>query len=156
MSRPAAPATGVGVSAAAVANTSERLEAGSALMVRTLWPASASATAGFRLCPDRDLFATHRVERVGVEGTASWGQHVAIALVAAGLDVREVPAQRSAQQRRARRLAKTDVIDATAAARALLAEPTLGPAQALEIYDPRSPRSKPYSSTVGPWSRPAR
>lgn len=83
-----------------------------------------------------DLLATHRVERVGVEGTASWGQHIAIALVSAGLDVREVPPQRSAQQRRARRLAKTDVVDATAAARALLAEPTLGPAQALEIYDP--------------------
>jgi Transposase IS116/IS110/IS902 family len=33
-------------------------------------------------------------------------------------------------------LAKTDVVDAVAAARALLAEPTLGPAQALEIYDP--------------------
>jgi transposase len=43
-----------------------------------------------------ELLATHTVEQVGVEGTASWGQHVAIALVAAGLDVREVPAQRSA------------------------------------------------------------
>jgi transposase len=83
-----------------------------------------------------DLLATRGVDRVGVEGTASWGQHVAIALVAAGLDVREVPAQRSAQQRRARRLAKTDAVDAVAAARALLAEPTLGPAQALELYDP--------------------
>jgi transposase len=83
-----------------------------------------------------DLLTTHRVEQVGVEGTASWGQHVAIALVAAGFDVREVPAQRSAQQRRARRLAKTDAIDAVAAARALLAEPSLGPAQALEAYDP--------------------
>jgi transposase len=83
-----------------------------------------------------DLLTTHSVEQVGVEGTASWGQHVAIALVAAGFDVREVPAQRSAQQRRARRLAKTDAIDAVAAARALLAEPSLGPAQALETYDP--------------------
>jgi len=83
-----------------------------------------------------DLLTTHRVGQVGVEGTASWGQHVAIALAGAGLDVREVPAQRSAQQRRARRLAKTDTVDAVAAARALLAEPTLGPAQALEIYDP--------------------
>jgi transposase len=83
-----------------------------------------------------DLLAMHRVELVGVEGTASWGRHVAIALAAAGLDVREVPAQRSAQQRRARRLAKTDAVDAVSAARALLAEPTLGPAQALELYDP--------------------
>jgi hypothetical protein len=83
-----------------------------------------------------DLLAMHRVELVGVEGTASWGQHVAIALAAAGLDVREVPAQRSAQQRRARRRAKTDAVDAVSAAPALLAEPTLGPAQALELYDP--------------------
>ena len=83
-----------------------------------------------------DVFHTHRVEQIGVEGSASWGSHVAIALVAAAFDVREVPPQRSAAQRRARRLDKTDNVDAVAAARALLAEPTLGPAQALEIYDP--------------------
>jgi transposase len=75
-------------------------------------------------------------DRSASRARPSWGQHVAIALVAAGLAVREVPAQRSAQQRRARRLAKTDAVDAVAAARALLAEPTLGPAQALETYDP--------------------
>jgi transposase len=61
---------------------------------------------------------------------------VSIALVAAGFDAREVPAQRSAAQRRARRLDKTDAVDAVAAARALLAEPTLGPVQTLEVYDP--------------------
>lgn len=83
-----------------------------------------------------EVLGTHRVEQVGVEGSASWGSHVAIALGAAGFDVREVPPQRSAAQRRARRLDKTDNVDAVAAARALLAEPTLGPAQALEIYDP--------------------
>ena len=38
--------------------------------------------------------------------------------------------------RRGRRLAKTDAVDAVASARALLAEPTLGPVQALEAYDP--------------------
>jgi len=80
--------------------------------------------------------AVGSLRSVGVEGTASWGQHVPIALAAGGLDIREVPAQRTAQQRRARRLAKTDNVDAVAAARALLAEPTLGPAQALQIYDP--------------------
>lgn len=63
------------------------------------------------------------------------GAHAAIALVAAGFDAREVPAQRSAAQRRSRRLDKTDVVDAVAAARALLAEPTLGPVQTLEVYD---------------------
>ena len=42
---------------------------------------------------------------------------------------------RAAQQRRARRLAKTDTVDAVSTARALLAEPSLGPVQALEVYD---------------------
>ena len=78
----------------------------------------------------------HGVEQVGIEGSAGWGAHAAIALVAAGFDCREVPAQRSAAQRRSRRLDKTDVVDAVAAARALLAEPTLGPVQTLEVYDP--------------------
>ena len=82
-----------------------------------------------------ELLSAHGVERVGVEGSASWGSHVAVALAAAGFDAREVPPQRSAQQRRARRLAKTDSVDATATARALLAEPSLGPVQALEVYD---------------------
>lgn len=76
------------------------------------------------------------VERVGVEGSAKWGAHVAIALSAAGFDAREVPAPRSAAQRRSRRLDKTDAVDAVASARAQLAEPTLGPVQALEVYDP--------------------
>jgi transposase len=83
-----------------------------------------------------DLLVTHGVDRVGIEGSAGWGAHVAIALIAAGFDAREVPAQRSAIQRRSRRLAKTDAVDAVAAARALLAEPSLGPVQTLEVYDP--------------------
>lgn len=83
-----------------------------------------------------ELLTAHGVEQVGIEGSAGWGAHAAIALVAAGFDCREVPAQRSAAQRRSRRLDKTDVVDAVAAARALLAEPTLGPVQTLEVYDP--------------------
>ena len=82
------------------------------------------------------LLDAHGVRQVGVEESAKWGAHVAIALAAAGFDAREVPASRSAAQRRSRRLGKTDAVDAVASARALLAEPTLGPAQALEIYDP--------------------
>ena len=82
------------------------------------------------------MLSAHGVGMVGVECSASWGSHVAIAVVAAGFDAREVPPQRSANARRKRRLAKTDVIDAVAIARALLAEPTLGPVQALEVYDP--------------------
>lgn len=83
-----------------------------------------------------DLLRASGVELVGIEGSASWGSHVAIALAAAGFDGREVPSQRSAAQRRARRLDKTDRIDALSTARAVLAEPTLGPVQALEVYDP--------------------
>jgi transposase len=82
-----------------------------------------------------ELLSSYGVERVGVEGSASWGSHVAIAVVAAGFDAREVPPVRAPQQRRARRLAKTDTVDAVSTARALLAEPSLGPVQALEVYD---------------------
>ncbi len=83
-----------------------------------------------------EMLTAHGVELVGIEGSAGWGAHAAIAYVAAGFDCREVPPQRTAAQRRARRLDKTDHVDAIAAARALLAEPTLGPVQALEVYDP--------------------
>lgn len=83
-----------------------------------------------------DFLGEHLVESVGVEGSASWGAHIAIALVSAGFDCREVPAQRSAIQRRARRADKTDTVDAYSAARALQAEPHLGPVQTLEVYDP--------------------
>ncbi len=62
--------------------------------------------------------------------------HVAVALTAAGFDTREVPPQRSSQQRRSRRLAKTDVVDAVSVARALQGEPSVGPVQTLEVYDP--------------------
>ena len=45
-----------------------------------------------------DLLDSHAVRLVGVEGSAKWGAHVAIALAAAGFDAREVPASRSAAQ----------------------------------------------------------
>jgi len=83
-----------------------------------------------------DEMVTHGVDRVGIEGSAKWGAHVAIAVVAAGFDAREIPASRSAAQRRSRRLDKTDAIDAISCARALQAEPTLGGVQTLEVYDP--------------------
>lgn len=83
-----------------------------------------------------DSLNTHRVQQVGVEGSGKWGEHVSIALVAARFDAREVPPTRTAAQRRSRRLDKTDAVDALSAARALLAEPTLGPVQALEVFDP--------------------
>ena len=92
-----------------------------------------NSSAGY--CDALDLIRGHDIKQVGIEGSASWGAHVAIAVVAAGFDAREVPPQRSSSQRRSRRLAKTDAVDAVAIARALLAEPSLGPAQALECYD---------------------
>jgi transposase len=82
-----------------------------------------------------DLLNAHRVKQVGVEGSGKWGEHVSIALGAARFDAREVPPTRTALQRRSRRLDKTDAVDALSAARALLAEPTLGPVQSLEVYD---------------------
>ncbi len=89
--------------------------------------ASTFANSAAGLVEAIDMLTAHGVEQVGVEGPASWGAQIAIAVAAAGFDAREVPAQRSAMQRRARRLDKTDNIDAISAARALLAEPTLGP-----------------------------
>jgi transposase len=67
------------------------------------------------------------VARVGVEGSAGHGRHLAERLVEAGMDVREVPPRRTAERRRARRRAKTDVEDALAIARATASEPGLGP-----------------------------
>lgn len=67
------------------------------------------------------------VVRIGVEGSAGHGRHVAAVLVAAGYDVREVPARRTAARRRQRRRAKTDIEDAYAIARATAGEPALGP-----------------------------
>lgn len=83
-----------------------------------------------------DTLSTHGVRRVGIEGSASWGAHVAVALAAAGFDAREVPPSRTAMQRRSRRLDKTDAVDAVSTARALQAEPSLGPVQVLDAYDP--------------------
>jgi len=67
------------------------------------------------------------VVRVGVEGSSGHGRHLAQRLVEAGWDVREVPPRRTAERRRARRRAKTDVEDAVAIARATAGEAGLGP-----------------------------
>uniref|UniRef100_UPI0038B2CB5C IS110 family transposase n=1 Tax=Micromonospora acroterricola TaxID=2202421 RepID=UPI0038B2CB5C len=68
------------------------------------------------------------VDRVGVEGSGFLGRPVVLALVAAGYDVREVQANRTAERRKRRRRAKTDVEDAEAIARETLADPNLPPA----------------------------
>lgn len=73
------------------------------------------------------LGAAGVISRIGVEGSAGHGRHLAARLVAAGFDVREVPPRRTAERRRARRRAKTDHEDALAIARATAGEPGLGP-----------------------------
>jgi transposase len=70
------------------------------------------------------------IARVGIEGSAGHGQQLAVALIEAGHDVREVPARRTAQRRRERRRPKTDREDALAIARATAGEPALGPVRA--------------------------
>ncbi|MFK0239199.1 IS110 family RNA-guided transposase [Streptomyces vinaceus] len=68
------------------------------------------------------------IDRIGVEGSAALGQPLALALSAAGYDVREVQPNRTAERRRRRRRAKTDIEDAEAIARETLADPHLPPA----------------------------
>lgn len=66
--------------------------------------------------------------RVGVEGSSSYGAALARHLVAAGLDVVEVPPQLSRRERgRTRRPGKSDPGDAFAIARVSLAEADLPP-----------------------------
>lgn len=76
------------------------------------------------------------IDRIGVEGTGSLGRPVVTALLAAGYDVREVQANRTADRRRRRRRAKTDVEDAEAIARETLAHPDLPPAGKSRAPDP--------------------
>lgn len=68
------------------------------------------------------------IDRIGVEGSAGLGRPLVLALSAAGYDVREVQANRTAERRRRRRRAKTDAEDAEAIARETLADPQLPPA----------------------------
>jgi transposase len=70
-----------------------------------------------------------KVTRVGVEGSASWGRHLAAFLGTAGYDVREVPPTRTTDRRHRRRRPKTDREDALAAARETLADRGLPPAK---------------------------
>ena len=68
------------------------------------------------------------ISRIGVEGSGFLGRPLVLALTAAGYDVREVQANRTAERRRRRRRAKTDVEDAEAIARETLADAHLPPA----------------------------
>jgi transposase len=68
------------------------------------------------------------IDRIGVEGSGFLGRPIVLALTAAGYDVREVQANRTAERRKRRRRAKTDIEDAEAIARETLADPHLPPA----------------------------
>jgi len=68
------------------------------------------------------------IDRIGVEGSGGLGHAVVVALVAAGYDVREVQPNRTAERRKRRRRAKTDIEDAEAIARETLADEYLPPA----------------------------
>src|SRR3954469_6667125 len=68
------------------------------------------------------------IDRIGVEGSGFLGRPLVLALTAAGYDVREVQANRTAERRKRRRRAKTDIEDAEAIARETLADPPLPPA----------------------------
>jgi transposase len=76
------------------------------------------------------------IGRIGVEGSAGLGRHITQALVAAGYDVREVQANRTAERRRRRRRHKTDREDAEAIARETLADAGLPPAGKQRRPDP--------------------
>jgi transposase len=68
------------------------------------------------------------VSRIGIEGSGFLGRPLVLALAAAGYDVREVQANRTAERRKRRRRAKTDAEDAEAIARETLSDPDLPPA----------------------------
>lgn len=68
------------------------------------------------------------LDRIGIEGSGGLGRPLMLALTAAGYDVREVQANRTADRRKRRRRAKTDIEDAEAIARETLSDPALPPA----------------------------
>lgn len=100
-------------------------------------------TASFPITPDGvgDLLGFLSdtalvIDRIGVEGSGGLGRAVVTALGAAGYDVREVQANRTAERRRRRRRAKTDAEDAEAIAREALAHADLPPAGKSRTPDP--------------------
>src|SRR5436305_5039396 len=66
-----------------------------------------------------------QIARWGVENAAGWGRHTAIFVVGRGFDVRDVCANRTPRQDRARQRGKSDTLDSERIARATLAHPLL-------------------------------
>lgn len=65
------------------------------------------------------------IVRWGIENAAGWGRHTAIFLIGRGFDVRDVCANRTARQDRARQRGKSDTLDSERIARETLAHPLL-------------------------------
>jgi transposase len=65
------------------------------------------------------------IARWGVEGAAGWGRHTAAFLTGRGYDVRDVCANRTARNDRARQRGKSDMLDSERIARETLAHPLL-------------------------------
>ena len=65
------------------------------------------------------------IVRWGVEGAAGWGRHTAVFLAGRGYDVRDVCANRTARNDRARQRGKSDMLDSERIARETLAHPLL-------------------------------
>lgn len=65
------------------------------------------------------------IARWGVENAAGWGRHTAIFLIGRGCDVRDVCANRTPRQDRARQRGKSDMLDSERIAREVLAHPLL-------------------------------
>jgi transposase len=66
-----------------------------------------------------------QIARWGIEGSASWGRHTAVFLIGRGHDVRDVCANRTPRQDRARQRGKSDTLDSERIAREVLAHPLL-------------------------------
>src|ERR1700757_764959 len=89
------------------------------------------SSAHFRVSGDghRALEAWARqfgqIARWGVENAAGWGRHTAVFLIGRGHDVRDVCANRTPRQDRARQRGKSDMLDSERIAREVLAHPLL-------------------------------
>ena len=95
---------------------------GAALEYRTI----ANTPTGHRQLID--WAHTTNAARVAVEGSGTFGRPAAVAAMAAGLDIREVPPQLTARlRRRGRTQTKTDQVDAWVIARVALRDNTLAP-----------------------------
>jgi transposase len=66
-----------------------------------------------------------QIARWGVENAAGWGRHTAVFLIGRGYDVRDVCANRTPRQDRARQRGKSDALDSERIARETLAHPLL-------------------------------